>query len=92
MKIDLKANPFFLSDDDICWVEKTLSALSLDEKVGQLFVPLGLTGDTGYLNHLINDCHVGGIMYRTGPKEEIRATHEAIQNMAKIPMLIAANT
>lgn len=92
MKINLKANPFFLSDNDIDWVENTLSEMSLDEKVGQLFVPLGLTGEEGYLRHLINDCHVGGIMYRTGSREEIRATHAEIQCMAKIPMLIAANT
>ena len=92
MKIDLKANPFFLSNDDIRWVEETFSAMTLDERVGQLFVPLGLTGDKNYFHYLIHDCHVGGVMYRTGPKEEVRTIHETIQNMAKIPLLIAANT
>lgn len=92
MSIDLKANPFFLNDEEIAWVENTKNNMTFDEKVGQLFVPLGLTSDPGYLHHLIKDCHVGGIMYRTGPKAEIRATHELIQSMAKIPMLIAANT
>ena len=92
MQINLKANPFFLSDEDIKWVEETKANMTFDEKVGQLFVPLGLTNDEGFLHHLINECHVGGIMYRTGSKDEIRTTHEKIQNMSKIPMLIAANT
>ena len=51
MKIDLKANPFFLSNDDIRWVEETFSAMTLDERVGQLFVPLGLTGDKNYFHY-----------------------------------------
>lgn len=32
MKIDLKAKPFYLSDEDIKWVEETLEGLTLDEK------------------------------------------------------------
>lgn len=91
MNIDLKSNPFYLSEEDVKWVEETRNAMTLDEKVGQLFVPLGLNSEEGYLHHLIADCHIGGIMYRSGAKTEIRATHEKIQNMTKIPMLIAAN-
>lgn len=92
MNINLKSNPFYLSDEDVKWVEDTKANMSFDEKVGQLFVPLGLTSDEGFLHHLIDDCHIGGIMYRMGSKEEIRGTHEKIQQMSKIPMLIAANT
>lgn len=90
--INLKAKPFYLSDEDIKWVEDTKAAMSFDEKVGQLFVPLGLTDDEGYLHHLLDDCHIGGIMYRTGPKADTRATHEKLQSMSKLPLLIAANT
>ncbi len=92
MNTRLKQNPFFLNDADIEWIEKIKSEMSFEEKVGQLFVPLGLSNGEEYLQHLINDCHVGGIMYRTGEKEEIRNTHERIQKMAKIPLLLAANT
>lgn len=90
--MNLKGNPFYLSDEDITWVEKTLDGMSVDEKVGQLFVPLGLSNDEGLLHHLLDDCHIGGIMYRTGPMKETRATHETLQKMSKIPLLIAANT
>ena len=35
--VDLHAKPFYLDDSQIAWVEDTLSKMSLDEKVGQLF-------------------------------------------------------
>ncbi|MDD6155626.1 MAG: glycoside hydrolase family 3 N-terminal domain-containing protein [Lachnospiraceae bacterium] len=90
--MNLKGNPFYLSDCDIAWIENTLAGMSEEEKVGQLFVPLGLSDDEHLLHHLIDECHIGGIMYRTGPMENARRTHETIQQMAKIPLLIAANT
>lgn len=90
--VNLKGNPFYLSETDIEWVQETLSTMSDDEKVGQLFVPLGLSDDDGLLHHMTDDCHIGGIMYRTGPMADTRRTHQKLQNMSKIPLLIAANT
>ena len=40
MGINLKAKPFYLSDEDIKWVENTLANLTLDEKIGQVFVDM----------------------------------------------------
>ena len=40
MGINLKAKPFYLSDEDIKWVENTLANLTLDEKIGQIFVDM----------------------------------------------------
>lgn len=90
--IDLAGNPFYLSEDDIQWVKETKARMTDDEKVGQLFVPMGLSGDDGLVYHLTKECHIGGIMYRTGNKEEIRTTHEKLQKSSAIPLLIAANT
>lgn len=90
--VNLKTNPFFLSDTDVKWVEDTLSQMTLEEKVGQLFCPMGFSSDPGLLHHILNERHVGGMMYRTGAKAEICATYGAIQQMAKIPLLLAANT
>ena len=36
--VNLKEKPFFLDDGAIAWVEKTIAAMTLEEKVGQLFV------------------------------------------------------
>lgn len=90
--IDLKAPPFYLSDSDVLWVNETLAAMTLEEKAGQVFCPMGFTDDDGALSHQIREIGVGGMMYRSGPAGYIQATHRKIQSMAKIPLLLAANT
>ena len=90
--IDLKANPFYLSDEDIRWVEETRDAMSTEQKAGQIFCALGIGDDEGMLRGMIDGIGIGGIMYRPGPKAVVQNTHRKIQNMAKIPLLLAANT
>ena len=38
--VDLKAKPFYLNDEQIRWVEDAIAGMTLDEKLGQLFVIL----------------------------------------------------
>lgn len=90
--IDLRAKPFYLTDEQIAWVENTLAGMTLAEKAGQVFCPMGASDDEGLLRHQICDIGIGGMMYRSGPAGYIQATHRKIQELAKIPMLLAANT
>ena len=90
--IDLKAKPFYLSDEQIAWVQDTLAAMTPEEKAGQVFCPMGFSDDPGLLHHLIHDIGVGAMMYRPGTAAQIQQTHRTIQQMAKIPLLLAANT
>ena len=90
--IDLKATPFHLSDEDIRWVEETRDAMTTEQKAGQLFCALGIGDDEGMLRGMIDGIGIGGIMYRPGPKAVVQNTHRKIQSMAKIPLLLAANT
>ena len=90
--VDLKAKPFYLRDEDIRWVEETFVSMTREEKAGQVFCPMGFSSDPGLLAHLINELGVGGMMYRPGFAREIQNTHRKIQRMAKIPLLLAANT
>lgn len=90
--VELKKNPFFLNDEQVRWVEDTLKSMTLEEKAGQLFCPLGMTSDEKTLHHLVCELGVGGMMYRPGVAREIRQTHQRIQSKAKIPLLLAANT
>ena len=53
---------------------------------------MGFTDDPGALRHMVCDIGVGAMMYRSGPAAYIQNTHRTIQNMAKIPLLLAANT
>ena len=87
----LKNKPFYLNDEDVDWVEKTLSSLSLDEKIGQLFCLIAYSSNEQYLGYLANVLKIGGIMCRVMPNEEIVKTVSYLQNNSKIPMLISAN-
>lgn len=90
--VNLKANPFYLNDEQIKWVEDTLASMTLEEKAGQVFCPMGFTDDPGALRHMVCDIGVGAMMYRMGPAGYIQNTHRAIQSFARIPLLLAANT
>lgn len=89
--INLKVNPFFLDDEAIRWVEETKQAMTPEEKIGQLFVPIGYSADPDYLQHVMLDHHIGGIMYRCGEGKEMQACHRWLQEHSKIPLLIGAN-
>lgn len=89
--MDLRANPFYLEKEAIEWVEQTLQEMSLEEKIGQLFIPIGYSNDPGYLEHEMLRHHIGGIMYRCGESEEMQQCHRYLQEHSKIPLLIGAN-
>ena len=90
--LDLTAKPFCLNEDALNWVEETFLALGTEQKAGQVFCPMGFTDDRQVLSHLIRDLGIGGMMYRADSAANIRRTHERIQNLADIPLLLAANT
>lgn len=89
--MDLKAKPFYLSDEDIKWVEETKASLTLDEKLGQLFFPIGYSPNEQYLQYEILAKNPGGLMFRTGKTEELFDAYTYLQTNSKVPMLLAAN-
>lgn len=88
---DLKACPFYLSDEDAAWVNETLCAMTEEEKIAQLFCLITYTDDENYLKYLAGGLKVGGVMTRTMSLDELCNTVTRLQSNAKIPMLIAAN-
>ena len=91
LMIDLKARPFYLSDEDIRWVEETKASLSTKEKLEQLFFPIGYSANEGYLQYELLSRAPGGVMFRTGKTEELFSAYSYLQNHAKVPMFLAAN-
>ncbi len=89
--IDLRAKPFYLSDEDIAWVNETLASLTEDEKIGQLFCLIGYSSDHDYLKDLAENYKAGGLMCRPMPMEETIKSVKTLQTYSRIPMLIAAN-
>lgn len=89
--IDLKAKPFYLTDEDIAWVEETLGAMTLEQKVGQLFCLMAKQGTKEELDDIFHIMEPGCVMYRPMPLEQTISCTRMIQTRAKIPMLISAN-
>lgn len=89
--IDLTAKPFYLNHDAVAWVEETLNAMTLHEKVGHLFCPIGLSSEEEDLQALLEAFKPAGIMFRPGEAKEVQQVHRYLQQHSKIPMLIAAN-
>ena len=92
--VDLRAKPFYLNDEQITWVEKTISSMSLEEKIGQLFITI-LTNEEDRkvenIQKMLDTYHVGGIRYHNAPPRVIRKMAEDLQAHACVPLLIASN-
>ena len=90
--VDMKANPFYLSDEDCKWVEDTIADMTLDEKIGQLFFNMGSSRDEEYLKMTVNKYHIGGIRYNPATADEVHEQNRILQENSKIPLIIACNT
>ena len=90
--VDMKARPFFLTDEDCKWVEDTIAGMTLDEKIGQLFFNMGDSRDEQYLKMTVDKYHIGGIRYNPGKADEIYEQNRILQENSKIPLIIACNT
>ncbi|MFP5415649.1 MAG: glycoside hydrolase family 3 protein [Actinomycetes bacterium] len=90
--VDLTAQPYNLDDAGVAWVRDTIASMTIEEKIGQLFVNMGSSRDEDYLAGMVNDFHIAAVRYQPGPAEEIYEQNRILQANSKIPMLIAANT
>jgi beta-N-acetylhexosaminidase len=91
MAINLKAKPFYLSDEDIKWVENTLANLTLDEKIGQVFVDMLWNNTEEEVVERIQKYGMGGFRYNNMSPADLHKQNRVIQENSKIPALIAAN-
>lgn len=89
--MDLRGNPFYLTDADISWVEQTRDHMTLEEKVGQLFCVLFKRADPEELEDIFSVLSPGGCMYRTVPMDKAVHFGNLLRQRTKIPMLLAAN-
>lgn len=89
--LDLRAKPFFLSDEDIAWVESTIAGMSIEEKIGQLFIHLFTDFDPEKVKNTIDKYHIGGARYISADSKKVYEFTANLQRFSKIPMLVAAN-
>ncbi|MGV4797081.1 hypothetical protein [Rhizobium sp. F40D2] len=87
----LREKPFYLDTAALTWVQETFASLSIEERVGQILLPvcrdLSETALDGVLAH-----HVGGL-HRMIRREEadLRRSAAFAQSRAKVPLLMAGD-
>ena len=80
------------------WAERTLDALTLEEKVGQLMMPF-LLGDFApagssageRARRMVEEHQVGGIIISVGSPTEVAAKLNWLQSLSKLPLLVSAD-
>ena len=89
--VNLRTNPFFLNDEQIDWVENTIASMTLEEKIGQLFICLNYDHRQEAYQNMIENYHVGGVRRQGGSLKEQYEQNKYYMEHSKIPVLIAAN-
>lgn len=88
--INLKGNPFYLSEEQEKWVNEKLNTLTTEQKAGQLFCVLGTIYDEVELKKLVQEYCIGGVLFRPEPTKVIKQKYGAIEG-GIVPLLKAAN-
>ncbi|MGT2683003.1 glycoside hydrolase family 3 protein [Streptococcus porci] len=86
--VNLSQSPFHLTQEQSEFVTQTVTNLTLDEKIGQLFFVIGQDEN---LETFIETYKPGGMMYRPGLAASIKKNIQTIQKHTNIPLFFAAN-
>lgn len=89
--IDLKGNPFYLTNEEIAWVENTLDSMTEDEKIQQLFFPALFDFSKEFIDSTLAVFEPSGFMYRPCDIRTAIETTAYLRSKFKVPPLIAAN-
>ena len=89
--VDLKAKPYYLSDEDIQWVEDTIASMTDEEKVGQLFVNMVTDFTPEGIRKVADTYHPGALRYHNKPAAELWDMVDTFQKCSRIPLLVASN-
>ena len=83
----------YFTDNESIWVDSVLNSLTLDQKVGQLFIVAAysnhLEGEYQKVDNLIEKYNIGGLIFMQGtPAAQAKLTNR-YQTIAKVPLLIS---
>lgn len=73
------------------WVDSVYNKMSLDEKVGQLFIPIAEPNSSwkGRIGNYINNQYVGGLLFSGGTVTEQAEITNYAKSISKTPLFIA---
>ena len=85
--------PPYLVNYDTAWVDSTLNSLTLDEKIGQLFMVAAysneLASNTEDIEKLVENYGIGGVLFFQGTPTKQAELTNLYQSKSKVPLLIA---
>ncbi len=90
--MNLKAKPFNLNNEQIEWVNNTLSKMSTDDKIKQLFVDMAAPLPPEIVKGIVAERKYGGIRYMNKDGATVSKLIETYQQASEIPLIVAANT
>ncbi|MFV0249253.1 MAG: glycoside hydrolase family 3 N-terminal domain-containing protein [Tenacibaculum sp.] len=74
------------------WVDSILRSMTIDEKIGQLFMIQAYSNrdeqHRDYISQMINKYHIGNLVFMQGTPEKQLALSNLYQSKAKVPLLI----
>ncbi len=74
------------------WVNTLLNNMTIDEKIGQLFMVQAYSNrdkkHSDFIKSLINEYHIGGLVFMQGTPEKQALLNNNYQSISKIPLLI----
>lgn len=80
------------------WVDKKISTMTVEEKVGQIMVPAYVPNfysenDASFkrLMNLVKNYHIGGVMFFRGMPYEVARSIERLQAEAELPLMVMAD-
>ncbi len=89
--VNLKGKPFYLDDEGVKWVMDTIESMTVEEKIGQLFVNMVHDFSKESIEHVAKTYHPGALRYGNKSPEELWEMTKTFQENSRIPLLIASN-
>ena len=71
INVDLRKQPYNLDDEGVKWLEETIKSMTLEEKIGQLFIYMGSSRDEVLFKGVLDIFHLGGVRFKPGIAEEV---------------------
>lgn len=85
--------PFCISKEQIAWAENHYNQMTLDEKIGQLFMVAAYSNQgqkhTDEIRNLIEKENIGGLIFMQGTVNKQVELTEEYQKLSKVPLLIS---
>ena len=86
-------HPLYKSKQQLQWVDSLYNQMSLDEKIGQLFMPYIASDNTSEnkakIKNLLDSLHIGNFFFLKGHPSDEQALNNFIQLNAKYPVITA---